>query len=186
MIDLPRFYHSSDDWDALVPRLKLIACPHCHAPGYLISHGFLRGYDDTAPRHPALRAHRVFCSNRHDRAGCGRTCSIWLADKLRRLGLTTHALARFLQRVVTDRLARALDTLPPHLSRRTGLRLWKRFRQAQCAIRTCLHHRGPPPPISRPSLHGPLAQVLAHLHAVFPDVPCPIAAFQFATNQFFL
>jgi hypothetical protein len=45
------FYRTDDDWNALVGRLKLTACPHCQTVGALIQHGYLRGFDaDTAER----------------------------------------------------------------------------------------------------------------------------------------
>lgn len=39
------FYRNDDQWNAIVQRLKLTACPHCQAVGTLIRHGYLRGYD---------------------------------------------------------------------------------------------------------------------------------------------
>ncbi|MCK5543067.1 MAG: hypothetical protein KAI40_10275, partial [Desulfobacterales bacterium] len=50
--------------------LKIYACPHCNCCGCLILHGFLYGYDDTDF---VRRGHRIFCSNRNLRSGCGRT-----------------------------------------------------------------------------------------------------------------
>jgi hypothetical protein len=146
----------------------------------------LRGYDDSS-RRKTVRAQRIFCSNRHGRPGCGRTFSVWIADKIRRLSLTTGTLWQFLQRAVAGSIVAASRAVDCQRSDRTWQRIWKRFNLAQSKIRTALY----PPPALPPQLpvkpaHGPAAQVLAHLRAAFRDAPCPIAAFQHAKRTFFL
>ena len=181
------FYHHEYEWVALVERLKLTPCPHCHVVGTLIRHGSLTGFDDSSPRRKTLRARRIFCSNRHRRPGCGRTVSVWLADKIRRLSATTRTLGTFLRHFVADGLAAAIRATRCHRSDRTWQRLGRRFDLAQSRLRTALLARGPPPegppgPARRPDA----AHVLAHLHATFPDADCPLAAFQQATRSFVL
>jgi hypothetical protein len=178
------FYRSIEEWLALAERLKQTACPHCKVVGTLIRHGYLRGYDES--QRQTIRARRVFCSNRNSRRGCGRTVSVWCADKIRRLSLTTGALWRFLQRAAADSISAAIRALNCHLSDRTLQRLWQRFDRGQSKIRTALSQCCPPPellaaPGQRPALH-----VLAHLHAAFPDARCPIAAFQHTLRTFFV
>ena len=92
----------------MTERLKLTPCPHCQVVGSLIRHGFLYGFDDTSPRRKTVRARRLFCSNRQARPGCGRTVSVWCADKIRRLSLTTACLWRFLQLAVAGSLRAAI------------------------------------------------------------------------------
>jgi len=178
------FYRNAGEWTAIAERLKQIPCPFCKTVGALIQHGFLYGFDESSPQRKTLRARRVFCSNRNARPGCGRTFSVWLADKIRRLGLTTAGLWRFLQRAVADGILAAIRGCHCHLSDRTWLRLWKRFHHAQCHIRTALLGRCPPPQL--PAEHRSAAQVLAHLQAAFPDAPCPVAAFQVTLRTFFV
>jgi hypothetical protein len=178
------FFRNADEWNALVQRLKHTPCPHCHAFGFLIQHGFLYGFDDSCPPRKTVRARCLFCSNRNARRGCGRTVSVWLADKIRRLNITTHGLGRFLQRAVAGPIAAALRALDSPLSDRTWQRVWKRFLRAQSTIRTALFGRCPPPAL--PAAHRPVAHVLAHLQAAFPDADCPIAAFQQTMQTFFL
>jgi len=178
------FYRNTEEWIAIVERLKLTPCPHCKVVGALIRHGSLYGFDEHNPQRKTRRARRVFCSNRQARPGCGRTFSVWAADKIRRLGLTTSGLWRFLQRAVADGIRAAIRSIDCHLSDRTLLRIWKRFHHAQSKIRTALFGRCPPPEL--PAEHRPAAQVLAHLQAAFPDVPCPIASFQQALRTFFV
>jgi hypothetical protein len=177
------FYRSTEEWIAIAERLKQTPCPHCKRVGTLIRHGFLRGFDESS-KQKTVRARRILCSNRNARHGCGRTFSIWRADKIRRLGLTTGGLWRFLQRAVADGLRAALRGSDGPLSDRTLLRLWKRFNHGQSKIRTALFGRCPPPQL--PADDRPAAQVLAHLQAAFPDTPCPIATFQQMLRTFFI
>jgi hypothetical protein len=178
------FYRDSEEWQAIAERLKLVPCPHCNAVGALIRHGFLYGFDDSNPLRKTLRARRILCSNRHARPGCGRTFSVWAADKIRRLGLTTGPLWRFLLRAVADGILAAIRASNCHLSDRTLLRIWKRFNLGQCQIRTALFGFCPLPEL--PTEHRPAAHLLAHLQAAFPDAHCPIATFQLTFRTFFI
>ena len=181
------FYRGDEEWTAIVERLKQTACPHCKAVGALIRHGGLYGFDESSPRRKTLRARRIFCSDRHRRRGCGRTFSIWLADKIRRLSLTARALWRFLQRVVVVGISAAIRAVDASRSDRTFQRIWRRFDLGQSAIRTALSGRGPPPEFPAQTARRPAAaQVLAHLQASFPRADCPIAAFQHAMRTFFI
>jgi hypothetical protein len=185
------FYRCQEDWIAIVERLKQTPCPHCKTVGTLIRHGTLSGFDDSSPQGKTIRARRIFCSNRHQRRGCGRTFSVWLANKIRRLSLSTRTLWRFLQLAVVGSIAAAIratiQATNCHRSDRTFQRIWKRFDRGQSRIRTALLGRGPPPELpAGPTRRPAAAQVLAHLQATFPHADCPIAAFQHATRSFFI
>ena len=185
----PQRFCRADEWPAIAERLKQTSCPHCKAVGTLIRHGYLLGFDETS-RLRTRHARRIFCSNRNARPGCGRTFSVWLADKVRRLSLTAGALWRFLQLAVAGSVLAAGHAVDGRLSDRTWQRIWERFNQAQCHIRTALHGRCPPPdtppqPTGNPKRQS-AAQVLAHLQAAFPDAPCHITEFQRTTQTFFV
>jgi hypothetical protein len=186
----PWFYRCEEDWITIVERLKLTSCPHCKTVGMLIRHGVLTGFDDSNPQRKVIRARRIFCSNRHRRRGCGRTFSVWIANTIRRLSLTTRTLWTFLQHAVVGTIAAAISATNCPLSDRTFQRIWKRFDHSQSAIRTALTAllaRGPPPELPAPSARRPAAaQTLAHLQVTFPHADCPIAAFQLATRSFFV
>lgn len=184
MVEQRWFYRGIEEWQAFVERLKLIPCPHCQVVGALIRHGFLSGFDDADPRRKSLRARRILCSNRNARPGCGRTFSVWAADKIRRLAMTTTSLWRFLQHAVAHGIIAACRAGLSHLSDRSLLRVWHRFNHAQCQIRTALFGCCPPPEL--PAAHQAAAHVLAHLQAAFPDALCPIAAFQLTCRAFFV
>jgi hypothetical protein len=180
------FCRGEAEWAAIVGRLKLTPCPHCRTVGTLIRHGVLTGFDDSSPRR-TVRARRIFCSNRHRRCGCGRTISVWLADKIRRLSVTTRTVWTFLKRAVAGSIAAAIRETDCPRCDRTFRRIWNRFQRGQSAIRTALLSRGPPPEGAAASSRRPAdAQVLAHLQSTFPQAECPIAAFQQATRSFFL
>jgi hypothetical protein len=177
------FYRNDAEWLAFAERLKQTACPHCRVVGALIRHGYLRGYDESSTQRKTLRARRILCSNRNRRRGCGRTFSVWLADKIRRLSLTTRSLWKFLQHAVASSIAAATRAVDCHRSDRTWQRIWRRFDLGQSKIRTALLGQRPPPELFS---QRPTAQVLAHLQAVFPNADCPIAAFQLAMRTFFV
>jgi hypothetical protein len=180
------FYRSEAEWSAIAERLKQTRCPHCKGVGTLIRHGFLRGYDEGNSQQKTVRARRVFCSNRHARPGCGRTFSVWRADKIRRLSLTTRALWRFLKDAVAGSIAAAIRNVTDcRRSDRTWQRLWKRFDLGQSKIRTALSACRPPPEPAAKSSRRPATQVLAHLQAVFPDADC-LATFQHTMRTFFM
>jgi len=186
-VGAPRWFCSNDqEWHALAERLKLTPCPHCKVVGTLVRHGYLRGYDDAAPRRKTVRARRVFCSNRNARQGCGRTISVWCADKVRRLSLTTGLLWRFLQIAAAGSIVAAIRAAHCHLSERTWQRVWKRFGLGQSKIRTALSGLCPPPLLAANARHKPAAQVLAHLRAAFPHADCPITALQQTLGTFFI
>jgi hypothetical protein len=181
------FYRRDEDWIAIVERLKQTSCPHCKTVGMLIRHGVLTGFDDRSPRRQVVRARRIFCSNRHRRRGCGRTFSVWLTDKIRRLSISTRALWTFLQRAVVGTITAAVRDANAPRSDRTFQRIWARFDRGQSAIRTALLGRGPPPEVTAEPFRRPAAaQVLAHLRVTFPHDDCPIAAFQQAMRAFFI
>ena len=64
--DVRWFCRGDEDWLSMAERLKLTPCPHCNIVGTLIQHGYLRGYDDSNLKQKAVRARRIFCSNRNN------------------------------------------------------------------------------------------------------------------------
>ena len=125
---------SQEEFESVRAKLKTTACPHCKSVGNLIRHGFLRGYDDKHQRERTVRAWRIFCSNRNRATGCGRTFSVWAANKVKRLFLTADSLWSFLKQAVSSgNKLQAFRKLNSGLSDSAPYRIWKRFHQAQCA-----------------------------------------------------
>jgi hypothetical protein len=180
------FYRGAEEFRAVCEKLKLTPCPRCKVVGTLILHGFLRGHDELNRQGKAVRARRVFCSNRNRRDGCGKTFSVWIADKIRRLSLTAGCLWKFLKQVAGGgSKLQAIRSLDCQLCDRTLYRIWKRFDLGQSKIRAALAPRCRPPELAS---ERPAAQVITHLQAAFPErsSSCPIADFQQATRTFFL
>ncbi len=68
--------------------LKQSSCPHCGCVGSLNRHSHARGNDPAVADGQTIRGQRVFCSNRGQRGGCGRTFLLCLAEVLPRHTLT--------------------------------------------------------------------------------------------------
>jgi hypothetical protein len=140
-------------------------CLHCRRIGWLIGHGRLVGYAEASSER-VTRGMRLFCSNRHRRRGCGRTCSVWLASVLPRRVVRASTLSALLIALANgERVATAWRRLSC-TSQRTGYRLRDRLALRGPAMRTALLSRAPPPPTSSPCLH---AHLLAHLRAALGD-----------------
>jgi hypothetical protein len=180
------FCRNAEEWDAIAERLKLTPCPHCKIVGMLICHDYLMGFDENNRKRKARRARRFFCSNRNARRGCGRTVSVWLADKIRRLSLTAACLWRFLCAAAAGSVLAAIRATDCHLSDRSLQRIWTRFDRRQSQIRITLSDCCQPPTLPAKPNQRPAAQVLAHLQTAFPDADCPITAFQQTMHTFFL
>lgn len=189
-----RIEGSQTECDEFLLKLKLTSCPHCKCVGTLNRHGFLRGYDEEDARCKSIRAQRVFCSNRNQNSGCGRTFSVWIADQVKRLFLSAEQLWMFLSEVAqTNNKRQAFATLDSSMSDSAPYRVWRRFLKAQAAIRTALAALCPPPQFNDKNVDGkqtganPASSTLAHLIAAFSGHRLnPIAAFQLTLQTFFL
>ena len=173
--------------DQILVILKCKPCPRCKHCGALNRHGFLEGYDQQNTRQKVVRALRIYCSNRGNSKGCGRTFSVWIAEKVKRLFLNAQQLWDFLEQTsATGNKSRAFYQLQCPLSDTAPFRIWNRFLKAQTAIRTVLLTICQPP--QQPSdLDGSPAQAtVAHLKEAFKNSNLnPIAAFQVLTQRFF-
>lgn len=174
---------TQEEIEAVLDKLKTTSCPHCKRVGSLIRHGILRGNGENHQGAKSVRAYRIFCSNRNRAAGCGRTFSVWLANKVKRLFLNADRLWAFLkQAVISGNKLQAFRNLNSGLSDSAPYRIWKRFHDAQYAIRTALYPLCRPPDIASDQ---PVELTLAHLETAFKH-HClgPIAAFQVTLQTF--
>jgi hypothetical protein len=183
-----RIFAAQTDREQFLLNLKLNPCPHCKQVGTLNRHGSLRGYDENNLRLKTIRAKRVFCSNRDRSTGCGRTFSVWTADKVKRLFLNANQLWEFLKQAdATGNKRQAFTRLSSSMSNSAPYRIWKRFQIAQSDLRTALSTLCPPPTIN-PDQQGnsPTTSTLAHLSKAFSGLGLnPIAAFQSTLQTFF-
>jgi hypothetical protein len=173
--------------DELLAKLKITACPHCLRTGFLIKHGSLLGYvlNQTGNTVRGARAVRVYCSNRYQGNGCGRTFSIWTADRLKRLFLSANSLWLFLKEAVrSGNKIQAFRMLNCGLGDSATYHIWRRFCNAQVAIRTALVALCQPPQMESDSS---AKLTLDHLTKAFQDHSLsPIAAFAATLQTFFL
>ena len=169
------FVRDRAELSAWLLRAKLIACPHCGRVGDLNLHGPATGYAECGSERLA-RGHRLFCSNRGRRRGCGRTISVLLSDSLHCRVVRTGTLWHFLLAVAAGITRKAAweATGAQVLSLRSGYRLFHRFARAGPAIRTRLLSLRPPPRSTSPS---PLVQLTEHLKLALPGDD-PLSAFQ--------
>ena len=182
-------FTSQEQRDEQLGFLKCSPCPHCKQTGALNRHGFLRGYDEENFRQKAVRALRVFCSNRGSNQGCGRTFSVWISDKVKRLFLDAKSLWEFLhQAATTGNKSQAFQKLGCSMGDSAVYRIWKRFLQAQSTIRTALAAICPPPrQTTESSSQCAVQATVAHLQQAFNDSELnPIAAYQVQTQSFFI
>lgn len=63
----PQFYDSEESFKKIHSQLKNVQCPFCNAYGYLILHGYIKGYDENGSICRIIRGHRIYCSNRKNR-----------------------------------------------------------------------------------------------------------------------
>lgn len=157
--------------------LKLTQCPHCRRTGALIGHGLLRGYAGQTSEE-VVRGRRVFCSNRGQRPGCGRTFSVLLSTVIFGFVVRTLTLFRFASAVLSGLTRRCawLGAAAGALSLSSGYRLWQRLVAAQSFLRARLCREAPAPACAA---REPLAQLFAHLAAVVGGgAHCLLESFQ--------
>lgn len=182
-------FASPQQRDDRLARLKGYRCPHCHHAGALNRHGYLKGYDENNFKQKAIRAMRVFCSDRGNASGCGRTFSVWIAQKVKRLFLDAQSLWQFLQNAAASgNRSKAFAELRSSMSHSAAYRIWKRFSKSQSAIRTALAAVCPPPKtLADRDCRSAAQATIAHLKEAFKDSASnPIAAYQAATQRFFI
>lgn len=144
----------------------------------------MRGNDPTTADGRSLRGQRVFCSNRGQRGGCGRTFSLFLAEVLPRHTFTAPLLWQLLIRLLAGgSLKAAAEALCLPFALETVYRLRGNLRQKLDLIRARLCRRQAPPGSAQTD---PLLQTVEHLQAVFPGRECAPTAFQFHFQHPFL
>jgi hypothetical protein len=164
--------------------LKQSPCPHCGCAGNLNRHSRALGNDPAQASGQSVRGQRVYCSNRGQRGGCGRTFSLVLADVLPRHTLTASLEWRWLVKVLAGlSLKAAAEKLRLPFALETVYRLRRGLARNLAVLRTRLAGRGGPPTVAHAD---PLLQTLTHLQVVFPRSACPPAEFQLYFQRPFL
>lgn len=160
---------------ALRERIKQFGCPFCHLIGALVLHGYLRGYHEQSSDR-VVRGHRIYCSRRGRRCGCGRSFSALMAGFLSGFTICADSLWRFLSGISAGvEQVKALHGVLPGWAAASASRLWRRFSSCQPGIRQLLLRVVAAPPCATAE---PVLQTIAHLRAAFPLAACPLSDFQ--------
>jgi hypothetical protein len=77
------YYPSLPSIEQQTRQLEHEHCAHCKQAHQLVSHGFVRR--KRVGGEPEAIGKRVFCSNRNNRMGCGRTMQLYLESTIRYL-----------------------------------------------------------------------------------------------------
>jgi hypothetical protein len=127
------------------------------------------------------RGQRVWCSNRGQRGGCGRSFSLFLADILPRHTVRASWLWHWLiQRLAGLSLQAAAQAAKAPFAVETFYRVDRKLRCGLERLRTSLCGRIQPPDSSQAS---PLLQTVEHFERAFPESLCPVADFQLLFQQ---
>ena len=164
--------------------LKQQRCPRCGENETLNRHSFLFGNDPSQAAGQSARGQRVFCSNRGQRGGCGRTFSIFLAEVLPRHTVRATLLWKLLSQLLAEAgIKAAVESLRLPFALETLYHLLHRLRRRLDALRCplCRQHKAPDS-----SQSDPLRQSIEHLQAVFANQLCPVSAFQVFFQEPFL
>ncbi len=162
--------------------MKMSDCPHCKRNGYLISHGYLYGFGKSSTC-SIKRGHRIFCSNRKNKNGCGKTFSILKSVFIRNFMIGAKTLWDFLNKARYGiPLSKAFRSTGTNMSMTTCYRIFKKFRFNQPRIRTRLLNTKAPPDLT--CVKSPLIQTIIHLEEVFQN--CPVSDFQHHFQSSFL
>lgn len=132
----------------------------------------------------ALRGQRVFCSNRAQRGGCGRTFPLFFAEVLPRHSVRAVCLWQLLLRLLKGSSTKAaVEALVLPFSLEGLYHLLKRLCGRLPDLRCVLSCQKPAPDSSQ---SDPLLQTVEHLQSVFTQKACALSAFQLRFQKPFL
>lgn len=176
-MELPKFCPSEKHFKEIHHNLKLIYCPHCRKTQNLILHGYLYGFGYKTYSQRITRGHRILCSNRNRRDGCGKTFSIFFKVFLKNFIINTKSLWQVLKNHSSGKnKTRSFQSLDLPFCPTTCYRLFKKFHLKQHHIRSYLSRRCKAPKDTNENITPKIA-TLRHCQKTFPRED-PIAAFQ--------
>jgi hypothetical protein len=123
-----------------------------------------------------LRGQRIFCCNRGQRGGCGRTFSIFLAEVLPRHTVSASLLWQVLCRLSADASVKAgVETLRLPFALETLYHLLGRLR---LRLPELLSRLGSQEQAAGSFQTDPLLRSVEHLQSLFAREGCPLVRFQ--------
>ena len=184
IVCMKRFYETEAEFEEFYVKLKLTMCPYCKVRGCLILHGYLYGYCEDGMS-TIKRGHRIYCSNRNRKKGCGRTFSILLTVFIKNFIISANTLWRFLEKISEEKtVVRAWRESGSPIGQSSIYRLFRRFSDQQVRIRSYLTRIKDPPGLKH--ITSAVVQTILHLNSVFKQSSCPVAQFQHYFQASFL
>jgi len=153
-----------------------VPCPHCRVTGCLNRHGKRKRFDERTGEETVCAA-RVFCNDRGNMQGCGRTYSVMLIERMHQYIVSCATLWSFLLLLLEDGFIKdAWESATSAFCLDTGYKLRQSFIRSQSHIRTLVSKLGPPGKLN--GVTSPVLQTIQHLKSVFKGSSCPISAVQ--------
>jgi hypothetical protein len=144
----------------------------------------LRGNDPAVVDGQIARGQRVFCSDRGQRGGCGKTFSLFLAGILPRHTFNTTLLWALLRKLLAGAtIQSASEILALPFSLEAGYGIVRRCRHGLDVVRSLLAREQR---VRASQQSDPFFQTLEHLQQIFPPVTDALAAYQQHFQQPFL
>lgn len=138
MFERIQYVKDPENYSSYSLHLKQIPCPHCFQIGYLNRHGFLKGYGEKYDE-KIIRGYRIFCCNRGQRLGCGKTHCVLFANCLYRHSIRCDELTLFFNKLLEGlSLERAWFCSAKKRCVETGRAIWRRFSRTHLGIRSKL------------------------------------------------
>ena len=164
-----------EEYCKIADKLDLLPCPHCHTTGCLNRHGLRTRFDQKTGKNSISNA-RVYCNNRGNMRGCGRTYPVFLIDRLYGYIVSCQTLWAFLLQLLAGHTIKdAWESCNSTFCLDTGYKLRQAFIRNQPHIRTLLNRTGPPQNLNH--ISDPLLQTIRHMDSAFSSSSCPISAF---------
>lgn len=156
--------------------LDFVPCPHCHVTGCLNQHGKRKRYDELTGEETICAA-RVFCNNRGNMGGCGKTYPVVLIERMYQRIVSSATFWTFLHFLLAgNRIKDAWEKSTSAFCLDTGYKLRASFIRSQSHIRTLLSSLGPLGQCR--GVTDPVLQTIQHLKSAFRSSSCPVSVFQ--------
>lgn len=182
---MQRFFLDFDSLERFTLSLKALGdqvkCPHCSKTRQLISHGRLYRYRRGTTGQPVVVGKRVFCSNRYQHTGCGRTIRFYLAQVIPAVRYRTSEVFRFVSALLLGTAVdEAYSSATGQPDARQGWRWLKGLVLNLATFRCWLAKAGIEPTTWTLRRSRRLQLLLPALSALFALLPvCPCAHFQY-------
>lgn len=155
-----------------------VQCPYCAKHQQLISHGVIYKQRSMTTREPVGK--RVFCSNRYQRTGCGRTVQLYVATVLPTMQYAAAQVFVFLSALLMNTsVDAAYQTATGQSDTRHGWRWLSKLQTRLTDFRCLLHASGAQPAVAFNARSRRLRLLLPTLEPLFSQLPAnPCAHYQ--------